>query len=380
MKGPPGEAAELSAVARPCNSLVTARILVRRENTKAATIAGAGGRHVLAQPIRYLALFPERVKMLLPFRTIRHWSALIVGLAWVCCTAGCGEGNPAVAGSPQDRNSAVRAQGPGADTSRGFSAEDYQQKIREVQAKLPNNTFHIVESRPFIVIGDEDADTVKRRAESTVHWAVTKLQDAYFPKQPREILEIWLFKDKASYDKYTKDLFHDTPTTPFGYYSRQHKAMIMNIGTGGGTLVHEIVHPFMEANFPGCPAWFNEGLASLYEQSGERDGKIIGYTNWRLRGLQDAIKAERLISFTTLLHTTTDEFYGENSGTNYAQARYLCYYLQEQGLLREFYQEFHDHVQDDPTGLAALRKVLRTNDLAAFQEKWEAYVLELVFR
>ena len=24
----------------------------------------------------------------------------------------------------------------------------------------------------------------------------------------------------------------------------------MNISTGGGTLVHEIVHPFIEANFP----------------------------------------------------------------------------------------------------------------------------------
>ena len=32
-------------------------------------------------------------------------------------------------------------------------------------------------------------------------------------------------------------------------------------------LVHEMVHPFMDADFPACPAWFNEGLASLYEQS-----------------------------------------------------------------------------------------------------------------
>ena len=46
----------------------------------------------------------------------------------------------------------------------------------------------------------------------------------------------------------------------------------MNIATGGGTLVHEIVHPFVEANFPGCPTWFNEGLGSLYEQSAERKG------------------------------------------------------------------------------------------------------------
>ena len=52
-------------------------------------------------------------------------------------------------------------------------------------------------------------------------------------------------------------------------------ALVMNIATGGGTLVHEIVHPFMEANFPACPSWFNEGLGSLYEQSGARDGRIV---------------------------------------------------------------------------------------------------------
>ena len=40
----------------------------------------------------------------------------------------------------------------------------------------------------------------------------------------------------------------------------------MNIGPGPGTLSHELVHPYMEANFPNVPAWFNEGLASLYEQ------------------------------------------------------------------------------------------------------------------
>ena len=49
----------------------------------------------------------------------------------------------------------------------------------------------------------------------------------------------------------------------------------MNISTGGGTLVHEIVHPFIQSNFPNCPSWFNEGLGSLYEQCRERNGKIV---------------------------------------------------------------------------------------------------------
>ena len=65
----------------------------------------------------------------------------------------------------------------------------------------------------------------------------------------------------------------------------------MNIGTGGGTLVHEVVHPFIAASFPAAPAWFNEGLASLYEAVREKDGQFWGLPNWRLDGLKRAIRA-----------------------------------------------------------------------------------------
>ena len=91
--------------------------------------------------------------------------------------------------------------------------------------------------------------------------------------------------------------------------------------------MHEIVHPFMATNFPACPAWFNEGLGSLYEQCGDNRGRIHGYTNWRLDGLQRAIRNGRVPAFRTLTATTEHEFYQEDPGTNYGQSRYLCYYL-----------------------------------------------------
>ena len=77
--------------------------------------------------------------------------------------------------------------------------------------------------------------------------------------------------------------------------------VVMNIATSGGTLVDEIVHPYMAANFPECPSWFNEGLASLYEQCGEENGRIHGDTNWRLAGLQKAIRSKKLPPFKSLL-------------------------------------------------------------------------------
>lgn len=205
------------------------------------------------------------------------------------------------------------------------------------------------------------------------------LKQDYFEKDPDDIIDIWLFKDEKSYYKYAKDIFGDEPTTPFGYYSETEKALVMNISTGGGTLVHEIVHPFVRANFPECPAWFNEGLASLYEQCGEKDGHIYGYTNWRLKGLQTAIKQEIVPPFKNLFSMSEYEFYTQDKGTNYGQSRYLCYYLQEKGLLVKFFHEFYKNRKEDPTGYRTLRNLLGEEDMEVFKNKWEKFVMKLTF-
>jgi len=262
----------------------------------------------------------------------------------------------------------------------GHTPAEFCQHIMELKKKVPaGESFTLVLSPPFVVLGDEPASIVRERARSTVQWSVEKLKALYFKKDPDEIIDVWLFKDKGSYEKHAKGLFSDTPTTPYGYYSETHRALIMNIATGGGTLVHEIVHPFVRANFPECPSWFNEGLGSLYEQSEEKDGRIHGRTNWRLAGLQEAIQKGKVPTFEALTGTSSDEFYNKDRGTNYAQARYLCYYLQEKCLLAKFYQDFAAARKEDPTGYKTLVKVLGEKDMKAFQERWQEYVLKLRF-
>jgi hypothetical protein len=260
--------------------------------------------------------------------------------------------------------------------ARGFTDADFARHIEQLKKKIPGKNFTILVQSPFVVIGDGARESVKAHA-ATVKWAVDKLKQDFFSKDPIEILDIWLFKDEASYRKHTREIFKDEPDTPYGYYSAAHKALIMNIETGGGTLVHEIVHPFIEANFPDCPPWLNEGLGSLYEQSGERDGHIHGFTNWRLQGLQESIRVGIVPSFKTLMAMDTETFYLQDKGTNYGQSRYLCYYLQERGLLVKFYKEFLANRVNDPTGYKTLQAVLNESDMNAFQKRWEKFVLDL---
>jgi hypothetical protein len=260
-----------------------------------------------------------------------------------------------------------------------FTAADYAQHIMRLKSRLPSDDFTVLIQHPFVVVGDESNEVVQRRAEQTIHWATKRLKAQYFSKDPNQILDIWLFKDKKSYDSNALHLFGEKPSTPYGYYSSTDGALVMNIATGGGTLVHEIVHPFIEANFPACPAWLNEGLGSLYEQSSSREGRIVGLTNWRLAGLQRAIQRNEVPSFAVLCSTTTHQFYRADPGTNYAQARYLCYYLQQRGLLSKFYHDFLANHKSDPSGYQTLKKTLGTDDMEKFHRQWESFVMELRF-
>ncbi|MCJ8331791.1 MAG: C39 family peptidase [Lentisphaeria bacterium] len=259
----------------------------------------------------------------------------------------------------------------------GFTNADYAQEVMRLKKLLPKNFSYVIE-KPFLIVGDENSMVVQQRSKRTVAWATAHLKKSYFAKDPKKLLTIYLFKDKASYRKYCWKLWRDKPTTPYGYYSSANNALVMNIATGGGTLVHEMVHPFMEANFDECPAWFNEGLASLYEQSGRRNGQIVGFTNWRLKGLKTQIKGG-LMSFKKLLSTSSNQFYG---GNNYAQARYLCYYLQEKKLLRKYYKSFVKNAKKDPSGYDTLVTILGAEgkDMVKFQKAWELWISKLVYR
>ncbi len=266
------------------------------------------------------------------------------------------------------RGEAPAAQGPSADA--------LAQRAAQLEKRLKGRGFTVVVEAPFVIVGDEKADQVRARASTTVRWAVRLLRQDFFERDPADIIEVWLFRSEKTYRRGAKQYFDDEPTTPYGYYSPGDLAMIMNIGPGAGTLVHELVHPYMEANFPAVPAWFNEGLASLYEYPVEVKGHIRGRLNWRLRGLKKELEGGHRRSFASLTSTTTDEFYVAADDT-YAQARYLVYYLQEKGLLREYYRRFRVGAAKDPTGYQTLQQVLGVADMDAFYGEWVRWVMKL---
>ena len=209
------------------------------------------------------------------------------------------------------------------------------------------------------------------------------------------MVRLVLFMHPDTFKAGAAALSGEEPDTPFGYYSSELRAVIMNLATGGGTLVHEMVHTFVEEDFPGCPAWLNEGLGSLYEQCRIAPDRLLGLTNWRLPALREALERDgttgpaRAGLLARVVATSTWDFYEADSGLNYAAARYLCYDLQERGLLERFYKEFRADVKktaaagDVPADIASGRRTLERvlgQTLEEYEPPWRERTMRLRFR
>jgi hypothetical protein len=252
---------------------------------------------------------------------------------------------------------------------------EVSQHVQTLKQTLPKN-FTIVWEAPFLVIGDESPERVRSRAKDVVRWCRDLLLKDFFTEAPQSLHEVWVLKDAASYEHASKTLFQTTPTTPYGYYLSSRRALVMNIKPGYGTLTHELVHPFMHQAWPETPAWINEGVASLFEFPYEDGGHLKGRVNWRLPGLQRALPTGSVPTFFELTHMSDDVFYEDEAGVNYAAARYLCFWLQEHGLLTRFMKRALELKATDPTGHQALSEVLG-GDPERRRAEWERFVLAL---
>ncbi len=245
--------------------------------------------------------------------------------------------------------------------------------------KLLTNDLAMVVHAPFILAGNYSREKLTAYYTDLIQPSAAALGRMYFTNRPDTPIVVWLFSDAESYSLHAERIYGDKNVSVYGYYKPDKRALVMNLATGGGTLIHELTHALAVYDFPGQPDWFNEGLASLYEQStwtgrGEQQ-QLVGMANWRLPKLQEAITAKQLPPLTTLMKN--NDFRGAAMGRNYAQARYLCMYLQEQGKLGEFYRRYRDNRLNDPHGVASLEKTLGAAAIATLDADYQAWVMAL---
>ena len=254
-------------------------------------------------------------------------------------------------------------------------SDECDRTLAKWKDRLDEEHFTTLVSPPFVLAGDGGEARLKQYRDQTILAAAKALHATYFDAQPTEPIVIFLFESEEPYRRLAKKWFDEDNVPHFGF-CRNDGVMLMNISTGGGTLVHELVHALIKPEFPNVPTWFNEGLASLYEQCDLSGRKIRGLKNWRLPALKQAIRDNKLRSIRDLV--ADEHFYNTAlTGLNYAQARYLLMYLQQNNQLQPFYKSFRAAVKDDPTGIKTLEAQIAPKSLEDFEHEWRAWVLSL---
>lgn len=227
---------------------------------------------------------------------------------------------------------------------------------------------------PYLVGGNIEEVELRQLFRKTIDPIVRAIRNSYLQTTPDRTVTILVLNDVDEYRRCAKQLDDYDAVRYHGYYVRDDDRIVLDISSGNGTLAHELTHALMAFDFPNAPEWFDEGLASLHEQCefSPDEQNLIGTHNWRLLTITDAVQTKRLEPLEKLIRHGA--FRGEGEGLHYAQVRYLCLYLQQRGLLRDFYHEFRASASSDPQGIAALCRALDVESLSLVDEDFRLWL------
>lgn len=305
------------------------------------------------------------------------WVGLLVVLGAAACSAGTAT-SPSAAGSVRTAPSSDRgaeldgavptseagdaaAELDGADAAAVYDLEaDRDRRVHAAEQDLGTRAAARKIAAPFVLAGPSSAAI--HGAEPFIEAVLGAYRNQRFGRSPERAISIYVFPAVAAYHAYCRRVYGGSECmSRFGFYEPDERRIVMQ-GGAGGTLSHELAHPFYEADFPTGPTWLNEGIASVFEQPIlHPKGEIHGGKNWRLPRLLAALSSpkERAFARIDALFSMTDEtFRGALESLHYATARYTCQWLDERGKLWPFYHAYRDGVAADPTGEKAFTAVV----------------------
>jgi len=214
-----------------------------------------------------------------------------------------------------------------------------------------------------------------------VRRALPALYNGRFSTRPTRPITVYLFEYAGEYEAFCKARYGRPCPSPLGFYEGFAREIVADQHYGVTTVLHELVHPILEADFPEAPRWLGEGISAMYEAPVIAGGEIHGGTGWRLPWLRRALNARghhELASLDALFSMPADVFQGPDALTAYAVARFACLWLDSPGQDRlwKFYGTWRDHFGEDPTGEKSFAAVVGQTPHEA-NDAWRKWVRTL---
>lgn len=187
---------------------------------------------------------------------------------------------------------------------------------KDLEAKY-NQKFQVRHFGKYFNIAYRCTDAEASQLEYVAKIFFQEVYPRFFRYEPEYAFKIVYFAHKPEFTAHTE-------SEAYGFYQPRTKTLFTYAHSGEGTLWHELIHAFVDANIEhNIQQWFSEGFASFYEMGGIANNQFVeGYTNWRLPLLQKMLKRESYLPLPTFAEQ--QEMSEDNA---YAKARFLFCYL-----------------------------------------------------
>lgn len=239
-----------------------------------------------------------------------------------------------------------------------FPGFDYKSVIR-AQSKIIPDDFTITRFKYFVIFSDMKDELTYKLIDTDIRNTINAMTNNYVNKLPDKITPMYLFEDYEDYKEFVLKNYdiEENDISPYGFFKISKNVIVIRYVSWKGSILHEVTHRFIKADFPDAPSWFDEGFAAMNEKSTFKNGNLIADFSLRIIPLRRALQDNSYTNLEHLMKTNDDELYGKRTSFYYAQARYLLMYLQQQELLERYYKLFRDTFINDETGITQLEEV-----------------------
>jgi hypothetical protein len=255
---------------------------------------------------------------------------------------------------------------------------DVRLRTQFAQTYLGDDAQVDVEDGVFVLVAPRGSKSFEPSV-ALVRQALPALYNNRFSRRSSRPVSAYLFDNPASYDGFCKTRYRDKCPSPLGVYTSSIREIIAGQHNGVSTVIHELVHPIVEADFPKAPRWLREGISALFETPVISGTEIHGTEGWRSKNLHDPSQPGQPASLAALFSLPDDAFsdVGPDPLNAYAFARFACQWLDSPTQdLWKFYQRWRDNVGADPTGEKSFAEVVGQSPSEA-NEAWQKWLRSL---
>jgi hypothetical protein len=320
----------------------------------------------------------------------RRLALLVLALALILAESACGESDapvgaqpPATAVAPVAAPAGTPAIDPAqqaafAEQARAELAADVARRVEAAHRAYGADAPVRVESGLFVLVGAEHGAPFEPAADLAQR-ALDVYLGSFFARRPDRAVTVFVVRSASAFGALCDSRFPSGCEGDLGAYSRQTRDIIVDVGPGLPSITHELVHPLVQTDFPRAPAWFEEGLAALFEKPVfEPAGEVHGARNWRNDRLVAALASpgrRGKVQLRALFALHDSDLDTGDQDLSYAMARALCQWLDERGQLWPFYRAWRDGAAEDLEGNKSFARVTgMTPDQA--EASWVAWVTE----